>query len=400
MNANSRPPDREAHPGIRFEDDRFLEFPSIRWSLSHLRDLARTATVARADTAASDLGVASPATQSAIDAMPFTDLEGRRRRWSESLADTYTDGILVLHRGRRQYERYFGALEPERLHACFSITKSYVATLAATLLHEHALEEQRTIGHYLPELAASAFADATLRQVLDMQVDIAFAEDYADPATDFWGYARAAGLRPLPTDYRGPRGIHGYLQALRGGGGHGRVFSYKSVNTDVLAWVITRVTGESLSALLSRRIWSRIGCEQDACIVVDADGVEMAGAGLNACLRDLARFGELMRRDGDWNSSAVIPAAVVADIRRGADPARFAPAGYALLPGYSYRSMWWVSHDAMGAYEGRGIHGQRLYIAPQAELVIARFASHPVAASAANDGITLPAFRALAQLLQ
>jgi CubicO group peptidase (beta-lactamase class C family) len=125
----------------------------------------------------------------------------------------------------------------------------------------------------------------------------------------------------------------------------------------------------------------------------------MGGGGLNACLRDLARFGELMRREGDWQGTRVVPAAVVADIRRGSDPAKFAKAGYTLLPGYSYRNMWWVSDNDLGAFEGRGIHGQRLYVAPMAELVIARFASHPVAASAANDPITLPAFRAVGHLL-
>jgi CubicO group peptidase (beta-lactamase class C family) len=74
-------------------------------------------------------------------------------------------------------------------------------------------------------------------------------------------------------------------------------------------------------------------------------------------------------------------------------------AGYTLLSGYSYRNMWWVSHNALGVFEGRGIYGQRLYIAPKAELVIARFCSHPVASSAANDPITLPAFAAMSQLL-
>jgi CubicO group peptidase (beta-lactamase class C family) len=106
-----------------------------------------------------------------------------------------------------------------------------------------------------------------------------------------------------------------------------------------------------------------------------------------------------MRCEGAWHAQQVIPAEVVADIRRGADPSKFATAGYTLLPGYSYRNMWWVSHNPMGMFEGRGIHGQRLYIAPRAELVIARFASHPIASSAANDPITLPAFAALSHLL-
>jgi hypothetical protein len=147
--------------------------------------------------------------------------------------------------------------------------------------------------------------------------------------------------------------------------------------------------------MLSERIWSRIGCEEDGYVTVDPTGVAMGGAGLHAGLRDLVRFGELMRCEGSWAGRQIIPAEVVADIRRGSDPAKFATAGYTLLPGYSYRNMWWVSHNSQGMYEGRGIHGQRLYISPQAELVIARFCSHPIASSAANDPITLPAFAAI-----
>jgi hypothetical protein len=61
--------------------------------------------------------------------------------------------------------------------------------------------------------------------------------------------------------------------------------------------------------------------------------------------------------------------------------------------------MWWNSHNEFEVFEARGIHGQRLYIAPKADLVIARFASHPTASNAANDVITLPAFLALAKYL-
>jgi len=61
--------------------------------------------------------------------------------------------------------------------------------------------------------------------------------------------------------------------------------------------------------------------------------------------------------------------------------------------------MWWVSHNAHGAYMARGIHGQSLYIDPQAEMVIARFASHPMAGNVHNDPVTLPAFDAMAKAL-
>ena len=167
-----------------------------------------------------------------------------------------------------------------------------------------------------------------------------------------------------------------------------------------MAWIMARVTGVPLAQMLSDRLWSPLGCEQDGYLSVDPIGVPMGGGGLSASLRDLARFGELMRREGDWKGRQLVPAAVVADILRGSDPAKFEKAGYTLLTGYSYRNMWWVSHNEFGAFEDRGIHGQRLYVAPQADMVVARFASHPVASSAANDPITLPALLALGRMLR
>ena len=61
--------------------------------------------------------------------------------------------------------------------------------------------------------------------------------------------------------------------------------------------------------------------------------------------------------------------------------------------------MWWVSHNAHGAYSARGIHGQAIYVDPKAEMVIVRYASNPVASNAANDPVTIPAFEALAKQL-
>jgi CubicO group peptidase (beta-lactamase class C family) len=384
---------------IRFQDDRFLEFPQLRWTLSHMRELAPTATVWRGTASPSDLGVAPHGLEAGIDALSFEDLQGNKLTWAQSLQRTYTDGIVVLHRGRRIYERYFGALEEHRAHACFSITKSYAATLAATLLQEGALDEATAVSHYLPEMTGTAYEDATLRQVLDMQVGVEYSELYSDPKAHIWDYGRAGGLRPRAPDYTGPGNFYEYLRTLRKQGAHGAAFAYKTINTEVLSWVMKRVTGLSLPDMLSQRIWSQIGCEEDGYLTVDTIGVAMGGGGLSATLRDLCRFGELMRCEGAWHGKQVIPAQVIADIRRGSDPGKFALAGYTLLPGYSYRNMWWVSHNPQGVFEARGIHGQRLYIAPKAELVIARFCSHPVASSAANDAVTLPSFAAMCHLL-
>lgn len=161
-----------------------------------------------------------------------------------------------------------------------------------------------------------------------------------------------------------------------------------------------RASGKPLAQLLSERIWSRIGAEQDAYFMVDRIGTESGGGGLNTTLRDLARFGELMRNEGRAASGQqVLPRAVVQDIRRGADPAKFVKAGYATLPGWSYRNMWWVSHNPNGAYMARGIHGQAIYIDPKAQMVVVRYASHPIAGNAGIDPTSLPMYQALADAL-
>ena len=384
---------------IRFEDDRALGFPQNRWTLSQLRELVPTVNVWRGSDRASDLGSINAALAAEIDTLSFTDMNGNTRLWADALSDTFTDGIVVLHRGKRVFERYVGALQPHMPHVCFSITKSYAATLAATLVHEGVLDENQRVPHYLPELAHTAYGDATLRQVMDMQIGVAYSELYSDHKAQIWDHARAGGIRARPAGYAGASNFYEFLQTLQKEGEHGQAFAYKTVNTDVLCWVMKRATGVALADILSDRIWQRLGCEEDAHISVDSIGVPFGGGGLSASLRDMARFGEMMRCDGAVGATQVIPAAVIADTAKGEDPAKFAKAGYTLLPGFSYRNMWWNTHNAHGAYEARGIHGQRIYVAPKAQMVIARFGSHPIASSAANDPITLPAFMALGNML-
>jgi CubicO group peptidase (beta-lactamase class C family) len=264
---------------VRFADDQFLEFPQIRWTLSHMRELVPTVNVWRGPSPASALGDPPAADKtSAIDELAFTDMNGRARRWDESLYDTYTDGILVLHRGRCIYERYFGALQPQLPHSCFSITKSYAATLAATLVHEGVLDDTQRVPHYLPEMRGTAYEDATLREVMDMQIGVAYSELYADPQAQIWAYARAGGLRPRPAGYNGPADFYEYLATLHKEGEHGQAFAYKTVNTELLCWVMKRATGQPLAEMLSERLWSRLGCEQDGHLTVDSIGVAMAAA--------------------------------------------------------------------------------------------------------------------------
>ena len=374
-----------------------VRFPLTRWSYSNIRQLVPTTNVSRGG---GSVSVLPRAERADIDGISFKVAgTGETMTWAQSLEANYTDGIVVLHQGRVVYERSLGVLKPQGQHIAMSVTKSFCGTIGAMLVADGTLNENALASTHVPELKATGFGDATLRQLLDMTTGIKYSENYADPKAEIWAHVRSGNVIPRPPGYDGPKSFYEFLQTVQKEGEHGQAFAYKTVNTDALGWVIRRATGKSVGENLQERIWSKLGAEQDAYFMVDTVGNEFAGGGLNASLRDMARFGEMMRLDGHYNGQQIVPKSVVADIRQGGDKGRFAKAGYTTIAGWSYRNMWWVSHNEHGAYAARGVHGQVIYIDPKAEMVIARFASHPVAGNAAIDPTSLPAYAALAEHL-
>lgn len=373
-------------------------FPNTRWAFSHQRELKATVNIRRGSRAPTPL---PRQLRDDIDAVAFTTMDGETMTWGQSIDAMFTDGIVVLHRGALVYESYRGALAPELPHIVFSVTKSFVGLVAAMLAHEGVIDPDAPVANYLPELKASAFGDASVRHVMDMTVGVKYSEAYTDPAAEVRTYGIAAGYGRPPEGYDGPRSIVDFLATLKKQGEHGQAFAYKTCNTEVLAWLVQRVTDKAMAQLVSERIWQKIGAEEDAYLIVDPTGMAACGGGMNIALPDLARFGEMMRNRGALSGSQIVLAAVVDDIAGGARKQDFAKAGYTTMTGWSYRSQWWVSHNELGAFTARGIHGQACWIAPKAELVIARLASHPVAANGNSvlDKVSLPAYAALASHL-
>lgn len=375
----------------------YFSFPKLRWTVCHIRELLPTKRVNR--------GIGSPipltyALDDAIDAVRFTPLGSNKpMTWKESHSANYTDGILIIHKGQVVYEKYYGCLDETQQHAAMSMTKSLTGLLAETLVAEGKLDDTAKVSSIIPELAASAFGSASVRQVMDMTTALDYSEDYADPRADIWIYSAAANPLPKPESYKGPNGYFEYLQTVKQKGTHGQAFGYKTINTDALGWIISRVTGKDLADLLSEKIWSLMGAEQDAYMTVDSKGTPFAGGGLSAGLRDLGRIGLLMLNGGELNGHRLFPEKVVNHIRAGGDRKAFAKAGYESLEGGSYRSMWWIFHNRHKAFAARGVHGQTIYIDPTAQMVIVRFASFPMAKNAYIDPTSLPAYQAVAEYL-
>lgn len=375
----------------------FFSFPKLRWTVCHIRELMPTTQVSRGIEAPVSLNYSKDKN---IDSITFKPTgSDQEMTWAESLQANYTDGVLILHKGKVVYEKYFGCLREKSQHAAMSMTKSLTGLLAETLVAEGRLDENAKVSAVIPELKTSAFGSATVRQVMDMTTALDYSEDYSDPNADIWLYSKAASPLPKPKGYTGPNGYIEYLQTLKMKGAHGQAFAYKTVNTDALGWIIAKVTGKNIAQLLSERVWSKMGSEQDGYMTVDAKGMPFAGGGLSAGLRDLGRIGLIMLNDGMLNGQQIVPTKAIKTIRDGGDKKAFAKAGYATIPGGSYKSMWWVFHNKHKAFAARGVHGQTIYVDPTADMVIVRLASFPYAKNAKIDPTSLPAYQAVAEYL-
>lgn len=386
-------PDRQ----IRFDRGDHVRWPELRWAVNNYRQLLPSMNVWRGTGKAAELPYAL---RDDIDAVTFS-VPGQREpmTWAESLAANYTDSVLILHRGKIVYERYLGHADAYRPHLSFSVTKSYFGTLAATLIADGRLDPDARVDSILPELRDSGFGDATVRQVLDMTTELDYDERYRDATSGVFGIIYSSGIRPRPAGYEGPETLYDFLKTIKRAGPHGQDFTYASVNTEVVGWIIGRVTRKHPVEYLSERIWQRLGAEMDAYMLIDPDGMGIASMGFNPILRDQARFGEMLRLNGRYNGQQIIPASVVEDIRKGGDRAKFRSAGNDLLNGWSYRNQWWVDHLNSDAFSARGVYGQAIYVDPEAEMVIVRFASYKGVTNKGIDPTSLPAYRAVARHL-
>ncbi|TQV75655.1 serine hydrolase [Aliikangiella marina] len=388
------PPDKL----IMQPESNYFSFPKLRWTVCHIRELLPTKNISK--------GLSGPTLftyqlDKNIDSLTFKPINSNKdMTWKESLDANYTDGILIIHKGKIIYEKQSGCLNEFGKHAAMSMTKSVVGLLAEILIAEERLNENELVKNIIPELSASGFGNATVRQVMDMTTNLTYSEDYSDPKADIWTYSIAASPLPKPKGYDGPVGYYEYLQTVKSSGKHGDAFGYRTINTDVLGWIVARVAKQSIADLFSNKIWQKIGAEQDAYITVDSKGVPFSGGGLSAGLRDLGRFGLMVLNKGNLNGNQIIPAAAVENIMRGGDKAAFEKAGYSTLAGGSYKSMWWLFHNDSKAFAARGVYGQTIYIDPEAEMVLVRFASYPTAKNAKIDPTSLPAYEALSQYLR
>ncbi len=382
-------------PAYRVHIGNWQHYPQKIWSFQHTRELFPTRRLA-------PVGPVRPLPNAlrALDGLQVGGADGPLT-WPQMLAAVHADAVVVLHRGSIVDERYFNGMRPETAHLMFSATKSMAGLMAATTVAEGTLDANARVGALLPELGASAWADATVRQVMDMTDGVAFSETYTDPTSDIYAYTAAMGWAPQYHQASNPSGIQPMLATLqrRHDEPRGSAFRYRSPATDVTAWLAARAAQQSLTEWMQQRLWSRLGMEHDANMMLDPAGTEVAFAGCSASTRDVARIGQMLLERGNVGGQQIIPAAVVGDLIRGGDVRAFEAGGYAERTGWSYRSQWWVNPNAPRSIAAIGAFGQRLYVFPDAEMVVALFSSQPEPIASLIDPLHRRAFDALMRYL-
>ena len=325
---------------------------------------------------------------------------GSRRSAEAALEETHTDGFMVLRNGEVVAERLINQTADAR-HIIFSVSKSITAALAGILVKDGKLDPEAPVSRYVPEVGGSAYADATVRHVLDMAVSIRFVEDYLDPLGDVARYRAAMGWNP-PGAVASVDGINAFVTSLpKAEHPHGRRFHYVSPNSDLLGWIIERAAGENFASLLSRLIWKPMGMAENAFITVDRHGAPRTAGGLCVNLGDLARFGEMMRLKGRFNGQRIVPEEWINDILHKGDPAQWSRGEMVnLFPDGRYRSKWYVPEPSSSVLCAIGIHGQWIYIDYDAGMVAVKMSSQPVPADEALDSLTYAMFQAIADELR
>ena len=347
----------------------WMQAPFNRLAFRQVANFLNTVPISRGNNPTSPLERASLEEIKRIDTLELPN----NLSLDSVLKGTDTDAFIALRDGKVLVEQYFNGQRPDSKHIMMSVTKSFTGIIAEMMILEGLLDENELIGNIIPELENTAFADATLRNVLDMEVSMVFDETYADPNSDISRFIYASGLLPWPDGQAEFSSLYDFLASLRKQDSHGREFQYTTATTEVLGWVITKRGGKPFHQQFEERLFSRIGAEYDAYFAADTQNVAVAGGGLSVTLRDMARLVLLVANDGFWNGQQIVPQAIIQKIKQGGDPSHFPDF---LGETASYKSQWYVD-ASQGTLRALGINGQEVFVDAASGIVIVQQSSHP-----------------------
>jgi CubicO group peptidase (beta-lactamase class C family) len=274
-------------------------------------------------------------------------------------ASTPTVAVLVIQNDSILYEKYFRNYDAGSTVASFSMAKSYTSALIGIAIADGLIKSvDDKIIDYLPELAKrKGFDKITIKHLLQMTSGIKANESYFNPL------GQAAKL------YYG-RNLRNYLSHLKTDYEPGTKFAYRSVNTQLLGWILERAVKKPVTEYFYEKLWQPMDMEYDASWSIDKkkNGLEKTFCCINAKARDYAKFGRLYLNRGNWNGKQLIPASWIdestqVDTKEGS--------------AWYYQYQWWLTNKAERNFTANGLHGEYIYVNPKHNMVIVRLGKNP-----------------------
>ncbi len=280
-----------------------------------------------------------------------------------------SDSLIVMHRGKLAFERYWNTKKPESLFGVHSLTKTLTAILIG-----HAIADGRITSvdqpafHFIAEWDDEQHRGITIRDLLNMASGLKESYDFSP-----WSLRMQ---RTMGTDIVAPN------LATEVGGPPGVKFAHINPPPQILGIIIERATGRRFGDYLSEKFWRPIGAHDAQLFVDRPGGTAHTDCCMWSAIQDWARVGEALRTGGLWNGVRVIPAGWVEQMI--APSAAYSNYGMMVWLGSFYEKERrydpdvdaFVNHHsepfAAPTFFLDGLHLQRVWVVPSRELVVVR----------------------------
>ncbi|MEM7710730.1 MAG: serine hydrolase [Pseudomonadota bacterium] len=271
------------------------------------------------------------------------------------IEDRSVTGLVVVADGAVVHESYHRGTGPGDLRVSWSLAKSYLSLLTGILVEEGTVALSDPVTRHVPALAESAYRDATLEDVLQMESGVLFDEDYADPRSDINRMGRVLAIGGT---------LDGFTADLSETWTEpGQAMRYVSMDTHVVGMVLRGATGRSIPDLMAEKLIGPLELGR-AYYLVDESGTAFVLGGLNMTTRDYAKAGLLVADGGRVDGVPVVPEAWIdaaTTPSAATDPGRMR---------YGYQ--WWMPADVRpGEVMAQGVYGQAIYVDRARGVVIA-----------------------------
>jgi CubicO group peptidase (beta-lactamase class C family) len=280
-------------------------------------------------------------------------------------ADLEVHSFMLYRQGAVVAEAFWQPYSARRMHVQHSATKSWTATAVGLLVDDGRLKLEDKVVSFFPELCpvevSANLAAMTVEDLLTMRT----------------GHQRGisgGAWRNLQTSW-----VEAFLQEPVDEP-PGKSFIYSSASSFMLSAIVTRVTGQTLHALLQERVLYRLGLDKLEWDLAPG-GINSGGNGLSCTTEDSLKFGVLHLNKGLWQGCQLLSPEWIAKATRNQvddvwmgefDGKQYLPrnkdaANEAKREGYGYQ--WWMTPQ--GGYYASGVFGQYCIVLPEQDTVIA-----------------------------